>query len=208
VAKASTNSTESSSRISLPRTRGGVVVDIGTGDGRYVYRSARSNPDRFYIGIDVERGALQKISEKIHRKPAKGGLSNVLFVHTSVEALPAELNDTADEIHIHFPWGSLLHSVVLGERRSLSALRRISAPGAWLEVLIGLDEARDAAEVRRLGLPSLTMVVPRYARAGFEAVEIGIIPRSEWPHLETTWARRLRGNDARRMLFLVAQARR
>jgi 16S rRNA (adenine(1408)-N(1))-methyltransferase len=208
VAKASTNSTESNSRISLPPTKGGVVVDIGTGDGRYVCRSARSNPDRFYIGIDVERGALQKISEKIHRKPAKGGLSNVLFVHASVEAFPAELNDTADEIHIHFPWGSLLHSVVLGERRSLSALRRISAPGAWLEVLIGLDEARDAAEVRRLGLPSLTMVVPRYARAGFEAVEIGIIPRSEWPHLETTWARRLRGNDARRMLFLVAQARR
>jgi hypothetical protein len=42
-----------------------VVVDIGTGDGRYVYRSARSDPDRIYIGIDVERRALQKISEKI-----------------------------------------------------------------------------------------------------------------------------------------------
>jgi 16S rRNA (adenine(1408)-N(1))-methyltransferase len=62
-----------------------VVVDMGTGDGRYVYRSARSNPDRFYIGIDVERAALKKISEKIHRKPARGGLSNVLFVHALSE---------------------------------------------------------------------------------------------------------------------------
>ena len=189
-----------------------MVVDIGTGDGRYVYRSARSDPDRFYIGIDVARGALEKISEKIHRKPEKDGLSNVLFVHASVEALPAELDGTVDEMHIHFRWGSLLRSVVLGDGQALSALRRISAPGAWLEVLIGLDEARDVAELRRLGLPSLTeahvasTMVLCYSRAGFEAVESGIIPRSEWPHLETTWARRLRGNEARRMLFLVAKA--
>jgi 16S rRNA (adenine(1408)-N(1))-methyltransferase len=189
-----------------------VVVDIGTGDGRYVYRSARSDPDRFYIGIDVERGALQKISEQIHRKRAKGGLSNVLFVHASVEALPAELDRCADEIHIHFPWGSLLRSVVVGEKQVLRGLQRIAAPGAWLEVLIGIDEARDVAEIRRLGLPSLSegyveaTLVPCYARAGFEALESGIIPRSEWPHLETTWARCLGGNDARRMLFLVARA--
>jgi 16S rRNA (adenine(1408)-N(1))-methyltransferase len=82
----------------LPPIGGGVVVDIGTGDGRYVYRSARSDPDRFYIGIDVERRALEKVSEKIHRRPEKGGLSNVLFVHASVEALPAELDRCADEI--------------------------------------------------------------------------------------------------------------
>ena len=187
-------------------------MDIGTGDGRYVYRSARSDPNRFYIGIDVERRALQKVSEKIHRKPAKGGLSNVLFVHASVEALPAELDGSADEIHIHFPWGSLLRSVVVGDGKVLSAIRRVSAPGAWLEVLIGLDEARDAAEIRRLELPHLTeayaasTMVPCYARVGFEALQSGIISGSEWPHLETTWARRLRGNEARRMLFLVAQA--
>jgi tRNA G46 methylase TrmB len=31
-------------------------VDIGTGEGRYVDRSARQNADRFYIGIDVGEG--------------------------------------------------------------------------------------------------------------------------------------------------------
>jgi hypothetical protein len=79
-----------------------VVVDIGTGDGRYVYRSARSDPDRFYIGIDVERGALQKISEKIHRNSKKGSLSNVLFVLAPVKDLPSVFVQLADEIHIHF----------------------------------------------------------------------------------------------------------
>jgi 16S rRNA (adenine(1408)-N(1))-methyltransferase len=86
----------------LPPTAGGVIVDIGTGDGLYVYRSARANPDKFYIGIDVQRRALEKVSERIHRKPERGGLPNVLFVQAPVEELPSELDDVADEIHIHF----------------------------------------------------------------------------------------------------------
>ena len=150
-----------------------MIVDIGTGDGRYVYRSARANPDKFYIGIDVQRKALEKISEKIHRKPGKGGLPNVLLVHAPAEALPTELNHVADEIHVHFPWGSLLRSVAVGDEEVLAGLRRIAAPGAWLEVLIGLDEARDAGEAHRLRLPALTdeyvrsTLTPRSARAGF-----------------------------------------
>ena len=187
-------------------------MDIGTGDGRFVYQSARSNPDRFYIGIDVERRALEKVSEKIHRRPERGGLRNVLFVEAPVEDLPREVDGSADEIHIHFPWGSLLRSVAVGDERVLAGLRRIAAPGAWLEVLIGLDDARDLGELRRLGIPPLTEpyvaseLIPRYARAGFEAFESGIIPSAGWPHLETTWAKRLRSGRGRRMLFLVARA--
>jgi len=197
---------------SWPPTGGGVIVDIGTGEGRYVYRSARANPDRFYIGIDAEPRALEKISEKIHRRPEKGGLPNVLFVHAPVEDLPTELDHVADEIHIHFPWGSLLRAVAFGDERVLSGLRRIAAPGASLEILIGVDHQRDEAEVRRLRLPPLTeeyvrsSLVPRYTRAGFEVRESGILLRSRWPPVETTWARRLSQSDRRRMAFLVAEA--
>lgn len=189
-----------------------MILDIGTGDGRYVYRSARANPDKFYIGVDVQRKALEKVSEKVQRKPGKGGLPNVLFVQAPVEDLPAELDHVADEIHVHFPWGSLLRSVAVGDIQVLGGLHRIAARGAWLEVLIGIDEGRDAREAERLSLPALTdeylrsTLTPRYARAGFEVQESGIIPQSEWPHLETTWAKRLRGSDRRRMLFLVARA--
>jgi 16S rRNA (adenine(1408)-N(1))-methyltransferase len=212
VAQGSSNSTETSSRIWSGRTGGGVVVDLGTGDGRYVYRSARQNPDRFYIGIDVERRALEKVSERIHRKPGKGGLPNVPFVHASVEDLPAELDGVADEIHVHFPWGSLLRALAVGDEAVLGGVRRIAAPGAWLEVLIGIDEIRDDGEARRLWLPPLTeeyvgsTLSPRYAPAGFEVEDGGIIPASEWPHLETSWAKRLRHNDRRRLMFLIAQA--
>jgi len=188
-----------------------VIVDIGTGDGRYVYRSARANPDKFYIGIDAQRKGLEKISEKVHRRPGRGGLRNALFVHAQVEDLPAELDHVADEIHVHFPWGSLLRSVAVGDQDVLRGMRRMAAPGAWLEILIGVDEVRDSAEVQRLQLPDLTeeyvrsTLAPRYAKAGFRVEETGINTEAEWPHIETTWAKRLRNNSSRRLLFIVAR---
>lgn len=212
MAKGSTNSTAKSSTPSSLPTEGGVILDVGTGDGRYVYRSARADPDRLYIGIDVHTGALEKVSEKIHRKPQKGGLPNVLFVQAAVEDLPSELDGVADEIHIHFPWGSLLRSVVVGDAGVLGGLRRVAAPGAWLEIVIGVDEYRDAGEATRLGLPSLTegyvrsTLIARYAAAGFSVEESGFMQPDEWPHLDTTWAKRLHDNASRRLLFVIARA--
>jgi 16S rRNA (adenine(1408)-N(1))-methyltransferase len=189
-----------------------VIVDIGTGDGRYVYRSARANPDKFYIGIDAQAKALGKVSERTHRNPKRGGLPNILFVHAPVEGLPPELDHVADEIHIHFPWASLLRAVALGDQDVLAGLRRVAAPGAWLEVLIGLDEIRDSAEAHRLELPPLaeeyvrSTLAPRYAAAGFDVLESGILPVTEWPHIDTSWAKRLQNNRSRRLLFIVARA--
>ena len=195
-----------------PPTGGGVIVDLGTGDGSFVYRSARQRPDRFYIGIDAQSSALEKISEKIHRKPAKGGLPNVLFIQAAVEALPPELDGVADEIHVHFPWGSLLRAMAIGDEAALGNLRRICAPGAWLEIVIALDPERDRAEIERLGLSQLsiefleTTLIPRYRAAGFDVVEYGSLPPSEWPKLHTSWAQRLRGNAERPLSFLIARA--
>ncbi len=186
-------------------------MDIGTGDGRFVYQCAREHPDRFYIGVDAQAKALKKISEKIHRKPAKGGLPNVLFVQAAVENLPSELDGVADEVHVHFPWGSLLRAVATGDEEVLRGLRRICAPGAWLEIIIGLDPERDRAEIERLGLPSLSeeflknVLAPRYQAMGFEVVEHGMIPASEWPQLQTAWAQRLRGNAGRSLSYLIAR---
>jgi 16S rRNA (adenine(1408)-N(1))-methyltransferase len=189
-----------------------VIIDIGTGDGRFVYQSARQNPKKFYIGIDPNVRPLEKISEKIYRKPSKGGAPNVLFVQAAVEDLPAELDGVADELHVHFPWSSLLRAVATGELVVLQNLRRICAAGALLEVVIGLDPVRDQSEIERLGLASLSLefvdqtLVPRYAAAGFEITERGIIAASEWPEFNTSWAKRLQQNDQRPITYLLARA--
>jgi len=188
------------------------VIDIGTGDGRFVCQSARQNPKKFYIGIDANPRPLKKLSEKIHRKPAKGGLPNVLFIQAAVEGLPSELDGLADEVHIHFPWGSLLRAVATADEVVLRNLRRICSPEALLEIVIGLDPERDRYEIERLGLAPIstefieTVLTPRYRAAGFEIMEKGVLSESEWATLQTSWAKRLRGNARRSLIYIVALA--
>jgi 16S rRNA (adenine(1408)-N(1))-methyltransferase len=190
----------------------GIVIDIGTGDGSFVYQSARQNPKKFYIGIDANPRPLEKISEKIHRRPAKGGLANVLFLQAAVEDLPLELTGIADEVHVHFPWGTLLRGLVIGDEEVLNNLRRLCAPGALLEVIIGLDWERDKSELKRLGITSFSIeyidsvLATRYSQAGFEIFERGQQPPSDWPDLYSTWARRLRGKTERSLNYFFARA--
>jgi len=187
-------------------------VDLGTGDGRFVYQSARKNQHRFYLGIDASANCLEKLSEKIHRKPAKGGLKNALFIQAAVEALPEELDGVADEVHIHFPWGSLLQGVATGDETILKNIRRICAPNAVLEVIIGIDQERDAAELQRLEIDHLSeafiesTLIKRYEICGFQINEFGSFPAGKWPDICTSWAQRLRFNDSRSLLFFTAEA--
>ncbi|MGB9179234.1 MAG: methyltransferase domain-containing protein [Pyrinomonadaceae bacterium] len=188
------------------------MIDIGTGDGLFVYQCARRNPLKFYIGVDANTRPLEKVSEKVHRKAAKGGLPNVLFLQAAVEDLPPELDGVADEVHVHFPWGSLLRAVAVGDREVLQNLRRVCSSEALLEVVIGLDPERDRSEIERLGLPSLSIeyidstLAPAYRSAGFEILERGAILPSEWPELQTSWAKRLKGNTSRPLLYIIARA--
>lgn len=206
------NSTGKPSKNLSSHTGEGVVIDIGTGDGRFVYQSARENQRKFYIGIDPNTKALEKISEKIYRKPSKGGLPNVIFLQAAIESLPDELDGVADEIHIHFPWGSLLRAVLSADKDVLSNLRRICAPGCILEIIIGLDPARDRTEIERLSLPELsqgyldTVLTPQYRAAGFDVLEKGVLAQAVWSKLQTSWARRLQGNTEREVIYLIARA--
>jgi 16S rRNA (adenine(1408)-N(1))-methyltransferase len=212
VAEPFDNSTEKPLENLSSHTGDGVVVDIGTGDGRFVYQCAQGDPTKFFIGIDAHAKALEKISEKIYRKPAKGGLPNVLFLQAAVENLPAELDGVADEIHIHFPWGSLLRAVMSGDAEVLGNLRRICAPGCLLEIIVGLDPVRDRAEIERLELPVFsqeyleTVLTHKYRAAGFDVLETGALMQSDWSQLQTSWARRLQGNTMREVVYLIAQA--
>ncbi|HEX6126689.1 MAG TPA: class I SAM-dependent methyltransferase [Pyrinomonadaceae bacterium] len=185
------------------------MIDIGTGDGRFVSSAARANPNKYFIGIDANAKPLAKPSMKATRNPAKGGLPNAMFVQAAVEDLPAELTGIADEIHIHFPWGSLLRAVASGDPDVLAALYRISAPGCLLEIVIGIDPTRDAAEIERLGISDLTPVIlhsyliPKYKTAGFEFHEHRKLSPNEWQRMETSWARKLRGGSERSVWALV-----
>jgi 16S rRNA (adenine(1408)-N(1))-methyltransferase len=194
---------------SLPRTGCGIVIDIGTGDGRFVSAEAKANPNKFYIGVDANVKPLEKPSMRATRKPAKGGLPNAMFVQAAVEDLPEEFDGVADEIHIHFPWGSLLRAVATGDEDVLHSLRRIAARGCLLEIIIGVDPERDRAELERLNIPELSPVglhsflIPKYKAAGFEPLDCRRLSRDEWAAIDTSWSRRL-SSGSQRTVFLLS----
>jgi 16S rRNA (adenine(1408)-N(1))-methyltransferase len=165
----------------------------------------------FVIGIDANPRPLAKISEKVFRKPGKGGLPNALFLQAAVEDLPAELNGIADEIHVHFPWGSLLRALLVGDLQVLAGLRRICSPEGLLELVIGLDEKRDRAELVRLGITDFSStyiqaaLIHRYLEAGLDIFECGDLPPSHWSELHTSWAKRLKNNPNRSLTYIVAR---
>ena len=134
-----------------------------------------------------------------------------MFIQAAVEDLPCELDGVAHEVHVHFPWGSLLRAVAVGEEAELASIRRICAPEALLEVVIALDPDRDGSEISRLGLNPLTgeylasVLSVRYRAAGFEVREAGVLPYSEWPRVNSSWATRLRGRTGRSITYLISR---
>jgi len=184
---------------------------MGAGDGRAVYRLARENPHRFFLGIDANAVPLSKISEKIHRRPERGGAANLRFVLAAVEDLPSELDHIADQVQVQFPWGSLLRGLVNGDDLVLGNLRRVCLPEAQLEVVVSLDEIKDRREIERLNLPALSTeyvggeLRETYRAAGFALVEHGAITRTA-RRIESSWGRRLRNNPRRSIFYLRARA--
>ena len=122
------------------------------------------------------------------------------------------MDGVADELHIQFPWGSLLKGVAKGDETVLRNLRRICANRASLEVIIGLDPNRDRSEVKRLELPDLSAsyfeseLVPKYRSFGFELVDYGTLSSPTWPQIESSWAKRLRQSETRILIYLRARA--
>lgn len=171
---------------------GALAVDVGTGDGAYVLRSARAEPRRLHVGIDSNADGLREASRRAGRKPQRGGAPNAMFVRAAADALPEELGGLASTLTVLLPWGSLLEGVARPDPSTLSGLRALLAPGGRLRVVLGYDAGSDSLP----GLAPLSRerldaeVLPRYREAGFDAVASAMtIP--ELRALGTTWASRL-----------------
>src|SRR5262249_37991351 len=103
-----------------------VLLDIGTGDGRFVRQMALAFPARFAIGVDACRENL-----RAHSRCAS---ANTLYLIAEARGLPHALDRLATHITVNFPWGSLLGGLVTSEPVLLERLAAVARPGALLEV--------------------------------------------------------------------------
>ena len=44
-----------------------VIVDVGTGDGRWLYRTARAHPEWLCLGLDADAGMMREASRRASR---------------------------------------------------------------------------------------------------------------------------------------------
>lgn len=179
-------------------------LDIGTGDGRFVFKSAQRNDRVFYVGLDPVEKQLSEYSKKAN----KSKLENALFVVGSVELLPEELIGFFSSVSIIMPWGTLLQSVVRAEESFIRKLKDLLVGSGTIDIIFGYAENLEPSEVARLGLDKLstsfisTNIVPNFMRHGFKAEIVEELNRKDLASLESTWSKRLAfGND--RPLFHI-----
>lgn len=168
-----------------------VLLDLGTGDGRYVRTLADHHPDWFIIGVDSCRENL--------RDHSRATLTNMLFVIASAQHLPRELNGLVSYITINFPWGSLLEGLLRNDPCLLNGLSSIAQKDARIDVFLNGGALAEAGT----SLDSGSMMIHENMNShGWNLRDPKLIDGHALKVFPTTWARRLaHGRDPRAMTF-------
>jgi 16S rRNA (adenine(1408)-N(1))-methyltransferase len=186
-----------------------VVIDLGAGDGRYAYESARSDPSSLYIAVDPDTAALAEYAFRAGRKPARGGITNAIFVVAAVERLPRELEALAKRVRINFPWGSLLRALLAPEPPVLRAIAGLLEPDGVAGVVLSYDPGHDTGAFAGDPLPALdqarieTELIPAYKGAGLPISSWRRLTQDEALAVPSSWGRRLL-HARPREVFLIA----
>ena len=132
------------------------------------------------------------------RRIQRQKLANVVLVAARAEELPPELDGIADEVTVHFPWGSLLTGVLDVDDSGVAAgLARITRSAGTVTVVLSVTERE-----RALGLPLLDAslerpLAARYAAHGLGLAEWRPATQQEIADTRSSWAKRLGVGEGR-----------
>ncbi len=184
----------------------GLLLDVGTGDGKHPMHLARAHPDRLVVGLDAAKDNLRKAATRAAANPKRGGLPNLLYVWAAAEQLPPELRGVT-ELHVLMPWGSLLRGVLGSDPAMLRGLAAACEPGARFLITLNLHAWRPAVpEVGEHPEPTPDSAVeglgPLLAAAGWRLDAAEYLDAEAISALATSWTRRL--NSSREQLDVLA----
>jgi 16S rRNA (adenine(1408)-N(1))-methyltransferase len=183
------------------RHRGGLLLDVGTGDGKYALHRARERPDLLVVGLDANPDRYRRTAARAAAAPAKGGTPNLVLLHAPVERLPIGLIGIT-ELTVLMPWGSLLRAVLEPAAEVLAALTARCRPNTRFRVTINLHAWRPRVpEVGELPEPTASDVRDRLAPA-YRAAGWLIDAETAVEQDPTSWSRRL--GSTRRHLDVLA----
>jgi hypothetical protein len=171
-----------------------LLLDLGTGDGRFVRQVAASHPDMLAIGLDACRDPLRAGGRHLS--------SNALFLVANVLEPPTELaalHGLVTHLTIHFPWGSLLIGLLEGDDRLLSLCAGTVHPGAQVEVWLNAGALAEAGFELEAGARRVRQML---RSAGFQVRTPDPCDARALRACPTTWAHRLAfGRDPRALVL-------
>lgn len=181
-------------------------VDLGTGDGRFIYESALKDPHTLYVGIDPAEKQMREYSVKCVKKK----LDNALFLVSSIENLPDDFSEIADVLTIILPWGSLLGGIVRGETVIIGKVAGIIKRGGEISIVLGYSAELEPSESERLELPELT---PEYVEntiakafsariTNINGIEILDYSNDKLGNIGSNWAKKLTFGRDRKLYSL------
>lgn len=189
---------------SLSKRFNSVILDLGTGDGRFVYKKALENPDKLFLGVDPVEKQLRIYSKRANRKRLK----NILFVLASADDIPSELFSKIDKVYINLPWGTLLEKIIKGDKYFIDNLEKLLKKSGILEITLGYTPDLEPSETKRLDLPTinkdyLVNEVSQFFNPIFLLKSIEQIKKEELGNLESTWSKKLKHGSDRDIFKMV-----
>lgn len=135
--------------------------------------------------------------EASRRATRKAGLPNALFVVAAAESLPPELHGFADEVTIHFPWGSLLRGLLRADPGIVEGLLAITRPGAMVTILLSVTDRDRLDGFQALDGSEIEEVCARLARLGLRPVEARPASPQDIEAAHSSWSKRLSAGSSR-----------
>lgn len=166
-----------------------IIMDLGTGDGRYARSLAEAHPRWVIIGVDACRENLREHSQT--------KLPNLLFIIASAQDLPHELDGLISHITINFPWGSLLESLLTGDPKLIRGLKSVSRPQVSLDLRLNGGALAEAGKTLEAGTDKIYF---NLLQAGWQLKYPVMMDAGALKKFPSTWAKRLAfGRDPRAM---------
>jgi 16S rRNA (adenine(1408)-N(1))-methyltransferase len=109
-----------------------------------------------------------------------------VLLREPLETLP--LSSVADEVSMHFPWGSLLRGALAEYESAFNAICRLPRPGGGLTLVLSLIARDGRAPLTEHELAGL---VDAYRSRGLTVVERRAVTRADVDATRSSWGKRL-----------------
>lgn len=178
-------------------------LDIGTGDGRYVYKNALENTNNLYIGIDPAKN-IEDYQREINRKRLK----NAVLIQSSIENYNPDFKDFFDEISIILPWGNLLKYCVTVDLSFFEKISKWLKNEGAIKIIFGFNEELEEKQTKKLNLKNLNDKEVEFLKENYSKIpNLQLISFENVFYLdletvETTWAKKLK-HGADRSYFSI-----